>query len=1096
MPADLLNEALAQADFPSLFLELGWNASSGTRPFTVTLPSSPAGGEGKTFQFREAAQLGPRVWICRTPAFPGSAERAALDAKLRRRGDTYLAVFVDSSSPRRQLWMVPVRAVDRRRLVSHETADAAASPFLREKLERLRFPVGSPPGAVEAIDRLEKTFLANSERVTKRFYALFREHHKAFAKALQGLDAAADRERYASVMLDRLMFCYFVQKKGFLDQDPDYLSRKLAETRRLRGENRFHGTFYKRFLRALFADGLNTPVVRRTAAFVRTFGRIPYLNGGLFDLHAIERANAGIDLPDSVFEELFAFFDQWHWHLDDTATGDERDINPDVLGYIFEQYINDRAQMGAYYTKEDITDYIGRNCIVPWLLDAVAAKDPAAFKPRGYVWRTLAESGDRFIFPAMLKGVYDPLPDYVERGIDPAAPGLHARRARWNEPADPALALPTEIWRETVDRRRRCAEIRNKIASGAIHDVRDLVSLNLDVRAFAEDLVAKAPDHLFVRHVYEALRSVTVLDPTCGSGAFLFAAMNILEPLYERCLDRMEEFNANNPRLFREELAELRDAFRSNRRHFIYKSIILRNLYGVDIMSEAVEIAKLRLFLKMVAVVDADFSRPDDNFGLDPLPDIDFNIRCGNTLVGYASPVAVHDAIVPPDRLAINEDDYEEIKKKAEDVSDVFSRFRALQLGDGDTTDFKDCKKALRKKLDALNNLLDITLASISYAMGGESFPEWKASHQPFHWYSEFYDIVVGRGGFDVIIGNPPYVEYSDVEDYKVRGFKTEECGDLYAMVMERAYALLKKGSSFGMIVPISIFGVDGFKPLQELSCKCLSHIWNSSYANRPSQLFDAQKRLSIVLGIKRGEGDKTPVRFFTGPYYRWKKEEFPALFFARIGFIENEKPCTVFPASFEKFGSEIEQRIFKKILSIQDRVGALESRIGQFQVYYTRKFNYFLAFLDFVPEIRTIRGNELVPPSELKTLLFDTQEKRMLVLCALSSSAFFWFWNALSDCRNMNRRDVLAFPVPVTAGQEALVIGKKYMDALKATAYTMQKSGLWIQTFHYSRTKPILDEIDELLSKHYGFTQEELDFIVNYDIKYRMGDELGGGGE
>ena len=74
------------------------------------------------------------------------------------------------------------------------------------------------------------------------------------------------------------------------------------------------------------------------------------------------------------------------------------------------------------------------------------------------------------------------------------------------------------------------------------------------------------------------------------------------------------------------------------------------------------------------------------------------------------------------------------------------------------------------------------------------------------------------------------------------------------------------------------------------------------------------------------------------------------------------------------------------------------------------------------------------------------------------------------------------------------LRLGTKYINSLKAASYNMQKSGLIIQTFRYSKSKPIIDEIDELLAKHYGFTEEELDFIINYDIKYRMGDKLGGG--
>ena len=75
-----------------------------------------------------------------------------------------------------------------------------------------------------------------------------------------------------------------------------------------------------------------------------------------------------------------------------------------------------------------------------------------------------------------------------------------------------------------------------------------------------------------------------------------------------------------------------------NRNYFIFKSIIVNNLYGVDIMEEAVEICKLRLFLKLVAQVE----RVED---IEPLPDIDFNIRAGNTLVGYATYDEVRKAV-------------------------------------------------------------------------------------------------------------------------------------------------------------------------------------------------------------------------------------------------------------------------------------------------------------------------------------------------------------------------------------------------------------------------------------------------------------------
>ncbi len=113
-----------------------------------------------------------------------------------------------------------------------------------------------------------------------------------------------------------------------------------------------------------------------------------------------------------------------------------------------------------------------------------------------------------------------------------------------------------------------------------------------------------------------------------GSGAFLFAALNMLELLYEICIDKMEELGGPKYADFADELKRIGQ--HPNRQYFILKSIIVNNLYGTDIMEEAVEICKLRLFLKLVAQVD-------DVRKIEPLPDIDFNIRAGNTLVGYSN---------------------------------------------------------------------------------------------------------------------------------------------------------------------------------------------------------------------------------------------------------------------------------------------------------------------------------------------------------------------------------------------------------------------------------------------------------------------------
>ena len=113
--------------------------------------------------------------------------------------------------------------------------------------------------------------------------------------------------------------------------------------------------------------------------------------------------------------------------------------------------------------------------------------------------------------------------------------------------------------------------------------------------------------------------------------------------------------------------------------------------------------------------------------------------------------------------------------------------------------------------------------------------------------------------------------------------------------------------------------------------------------------------------------------------------------------------------------------------------------------------------------------------------------------MAVLSSSCFFWFWNAVSDCRNLNRRDILAFPLNLEQLSEGVVKeldlnGLNYLETLRASSHMMTKSGLLIETFQYSACKPIIDDIDRVLAKHYDLTDEEFDFMLNYDIKYRLG--------
>ena len=1108
MKRSVFNQYLSESNFRELFItEMGWNNPSGATllpEYTIderTEQREPSNSfewpsrdgrrrSQRTFQIEQIAERsGFQILQCKVDEIPVSSVCKKLDTKLRKNAENYICIFVVPGTMH-HLWVAPVKKVEKRDLVlvEYDTVDKAS--FLFEKMEGLSFSLDDEtPTILDIIEKVQAAFLINSEKITKDFYAGFKKEHTNFAKFITGIDDhLADKDNknkqwYTSVMLNRLMFCYFIQKKGFLDGDVDYLRHKLEWTQENEGEDRFFNKFYKGFLVSLFHDGLNAPQHNRE--FEDIYGRIPYLNGGMFDVHQIEKDYAGLDIADEAFQSLFDFFDKWHWHLDDRMTATGRDINPDVLGYIFEQYINDRAQMGAYYTKEDITEYIGRNTIIPYLMDAVKQKDEKLFKTNGELWQFLRDSGDRYIFDAVKKGHDQPIPEEIAVGIDTTQPNLLERRSHWNERTPDALALPTEIWRETIERLQRYRSIKAKIENGEITAINDFITYNLDIRQFAYDYLAHTQNHLFVEYFYDALQRVTILDPTCGSGAFLFAALNILEPLYEVCIARMQEFHEQNQHLFIRQLQEIQNKYRSNIQYFIYKSIILRNLYGVDIMVEATEIAKLRLFLKMVAVVDVD--KRDPNLGLDPLPDIDFNIRCGNTLVGYATKKELEAGIAYSDFFTA-EEFRNKVTEEMEKVALTYDVFKTVQLTQAeDMAAFKRAKHDLKVRLANLNDLLNRQMyGSVSSTV---DYDAWLSSHQPFHWLAEFYEIINDHGGFDVIIGNPPYVVYNSSRfEYQVDNFVTIKARNLYAFCIERSFSLINSLGSISMIVPISLSNGSNYMSVRKLLASrglvCYSHYAGDSH---PSCLFNGvQQNLSIF--ISSPSNDKIT---YSTKYIKFYIQERPNLYSTISYFINKQNDNEIVRVS-----SQVQQNIVDKIHQ-KDDISLWLTNKSSYRVYFKNTSGAaYKPFFSKEPFFEVDGINQV--SKTIDYICFKSNDVAMSALAIFNSNLFNFMFYLVSDARHITPRETLdlirvddKIVSDTILHEKGKLLEKDYNRNATIVTYNKKNGITKYAQFNPRLSKHLIDEIDKLLASHYGFTEEELDFIINYDIKYRMGDEL-----
>lgn len=648
-----VRKLLQDFDFQTLFIEeMGWsNVPGSVQPMPIR--------SGPFFRTPIAQLSGVMVFEI-TPtdggSIPEAKVRAAVHKEIEGLAHENLLIFLDAGRTQ-SLWYWVKRDGAKKHPRNHLYIKGQPGDLFLGKLDGMVFELddlradGTVP-ITEVTERMAASL--DVERVTRRFYTEFSSLRVDFIDTIQGIDHEADRGWYASVLLNRLMFVYFLQKKGFIQDNTHYLEGKLAESGQ-RGPDRYFGEFLHR----LFFEGFAKPEAQRSADARKMLGPIKYLNGGLFLPHRLELQYPDISIPDVAFENILALFGRYSWHLDDTPGAQDNEINPDVLGYIFEKYINQKA-FGAYYTRTEITEYLCERTINAVILEKV------------------------------------------------------------NEPDIPGVTQGRHF-----------------------EDINELL-VRLDA-PLCRLLLA------------DVLPQIAILDPACGSGAFLIAAMRTLLNIYAAIFGKIDFLT--DPYLTG--LAEQIRRDHPSVNYSIRKRIITDNLYGVDIMEEAVEIAKLRLFLAMVASAQTADQ-------LEPLPNIDFNIMAGNSLIGLLS---VDETRF--DTARGMEDMFQ--GSKADDYRRLLAeKNRLIQLY-RDTSGLAEDLQALRKDIEehkdaayaTLNDILldDFQALGIKYE---EAQPNGKTKKraliiddiealEPFHWGYEFDEILGLRGGFDVIITNPPW---------------------------------------------------------------------------------------------------------------------------------------------------------------------------------------------------------------------------------------------------------------------------------------------------------------------------------------------------
>ena len=678
----------------------------------------------------------------------------------------------------------------------------------------------------------------NTKTLNKQFYEklfdwyLFALSEVKFPQIRAEADLVADEQHQSESLirlLTRLLFVWFMKEKGLIDAKLFDQTELKSTLKNFTGENSDDTIFYKAILQNLFFATLNMPIEQRkvipprtntfprkehgdqllyrytelfnNSDFEKHFADIPFLNGGLFDCLDRTKPESPVEIridgfttsskkekqavaPDKLFfgeyknVDLSGAYDnkkksnvtvyglidilQNHKFTVEENTPLEEDIalDPELLGQVFENLLaaynpetgtTARKQTGSFYTPREIVDYMVDESLIAYFENEMKSKSPLT---------PLQKGGDSSQNVDFNSGSFE-----VEHNNSPLFEG----------------------------------------GRGGI-SLRHLLSYNETQNPF---------DPQQTNALIQAIDNLKILDPACGSGAFpmgilhkLVFVLSKLDPKNEKWRDRqIAKLKDIDDSALREKATQvIHDAFENNELDYGRKLFLIENcIHGVDIQPIATQISKLRFFISLI-VDQKSHGDKSNNFGIRPLPNLDFKIIAANTLIAAPQDDFENNALFSNDSFfenfsdlthdyfkVANPDDKRKLRDKIETLINAkcAEKIKAIESLSHNEAKYK-------KQIDQLE----------SHKKLWQSYANL-FKHEAVSFFEPRYFFPQLSGGFDIVIGNPPYVQVKkgifSASQFPYSEGKDKGKQNLYKVFTEQSFNLIKNGGVASLIVQSSL---------------------------------------------------------------------------------------------------------------------------------------------------------------------------------------------------------------------------------------------------------------------------------------------------